>query len=734
MATVNYSCTEARYRQNGGSWWSPLSGGITPTGWNSDGSNKYETRYAFDFDAIRAKNVTDSMVSAKLYFRQTNEYNQETVYSRVTTSAYADIAAGSTGTSVVNGWAYITLSSAMCAALIHATAVYVGTYGAANGTYIEIYGTGTYAVYLAIEWTPRAPSPTVSTLDSISTVTTDSKTFNWSDASDTSNIFTPAQLMYEMQYSPTGTDPWGSTYTTAAGVSQYALNLRTALSLLAGQYYYNPNGKIRVRTKTPSYGGTTYYSAYATSAAFAIDYRIAPSVPASLTPSNAAPYEGEAITVTVGRPTTYNAYDGAGSTNVLAYRVAQPGDVLDLESFPVTTASAVLNYTVENLTTGKDDLSTYIYAYALDTESQSSPNTELQAWTVKRFRAPSVIVTTIDREETSATVNVLVTDTGYGGVQANTQITKIEYNLAGGGWTEATLSGWTDLYNSFDVTGLDAATRYTLQVRATNDAPADTALTDKTGSAYTGTILERIPASAPFKDSVTGVAGHFAKTLRVGADPQTAAYIEDFTGWTNPNHTWTYASATTFTVTGNVTAMYYAGVKIRYKQGGAYEYAHVLSSSYSAPNTTVTLVANADFALANDTITDNYFSLADNPAGFPAAFNWSPTFGGFSADPVGIFRFTVNGTKCPLYFEMSTAGTSNANSFTMSIPIAASASTSKVAVAVPAVDNGTRLTTFSLALIQPSGTTIAFGKDAAGNVWTTSGAKRIVYGEICYEI
>lgn len=102
------------------------------------------------------------------------------------------------------------------------------------------------------------------------------------------------------------------------------------------------------------------------------------------------------------------------------------------------------------------------------------------------------------------------------------------------------------------------------------------------------------------------------------------------TGWnvplisvTSPTaETWTYASATTFTNTGagDATGRYFSGVKLRLKQGSGYLYYTVSSSSYSAPNTTVTIAAAGGGAnLTNTAITDNYYSYQATPQGFPAA-------------------------------------------------------------------------------------------------------------------
>src|SRR5574337_227963 len=86
-------------------------------------------------------------------------------------------------------------------------------------------------------------------------------------------------------------------------------------------------------------------------------------------------------------------------------------------------------------------------------------------------------------------------------------------------------------------------------------------------------------------------------------------------GWWSAAQTWTYASATTFTVSGDVTAKYTIGTKLRLKQGGAYKYFYVIGATYSAPNTTVTVTGGSDYSLANAAITDGYLSYAETPQG-----------------------------------------------------------------------------------------------------------------------
>jgi len=89
--------------------------------------------------------------------------------------------------------------------------------------------------------------------------------------------------------------------------------------------------------------------------------------------------------------------------------------------------------------------------------------------------------------------------------------------------------------------------------------------------------------------------------------------IRNWDGWMNANETWTYASATTFTVSGDVTGKYQKGDKIKLTNSTV-KYFYIVSLSYSSPNTIITVTGETD--LSNSAITSNYYSKIENPQGF----------------------------------------------------------------------------------------------------------------------
>lgn len=110
------------------------------------------------------------------------------------------------------------------------------------------------------------------------------------------------------------------------------------------------------------------------------------------------------------------------------------------------------------------------------------------------------------------------------------------------------------------------------------------------------------------------------RQLRMQSVQRVPAILDN--GWMPAMETWTYASATTFTVAGDVTAKFYKGRQLKLTQTTV-KYFYVVSSAYSAPNTTVTITGGSDYTLANAAITDNYLGLAMRPEGFPFWFNYA---------------------------------------------------------------------------------------------------------------
>jgi hypothetical protein len=122
-----------------------------------------------------------------------------------------------------------------------------------------------------------------------------------------------------------------------------------------------------------------------------------------------------------------------------------------------------------------------------------------------------------------------------------------------------------------------------------------------------------------------------------------SSYIDPINtnGWVSSGDTWTYASATSFTISGvDRTAIFTKGTRIKLTQTTD-KYFVVTSSSFST-NTTVNITGGSDYTLANATITNPYYSYQANPQGYPTFFNWTPTWSK-SGTPPSIGNGTIVG-------------------------------------------------------------------------------------------
>ena len=128
-------------------------------------------------------------------------------------------------------------------------------------------------------------------------------------------------------------------------------------------------------------------------------------------------------------------------------------------------------------------------------------------------------------------------------------------------------------------------------------------------------------------------------------------------GWIEAaDQTWTYASATTFTVSGDQTSIFTKGTKIKLTNDGSTKYFYVTDSSYSDPTTTVTVTGGTDYTLASGAITNPYYSYVDNPQGFPVN---SKTFG-----PLGVSYAEITNT----FSVVSSSAITDVTGLTVTVP------------------------------------------------------------------
>lgn len=213
---------------------------------------------------------------------------------------------------------------------------------------------------------------------------------------------------------------------------------------------------------------------------------------------------------------------------------------------------------------------------------------------------------------------------------------------------------------------------------------------------------------------------------KVPTQQSVKAYVDARTGdgWLASTDTWTYASASTFTIAGvDRTGVYTKGTRLKFTQTSA-KYAVVVSSSFST-DTTVTIAVNTDYTIANAAITAPYYSYMDNPAGYPTHFAYTPAFTGFTGTvPTGTFRYAIIGKTCWVTIFGDTPGTSNATGFTVGVPIAAVSTSAGIATTY---DNGAWQAAPGRLSITNGLTAITVTKDAAGAAFTGSGNKTAIF-------
>ena len=144
-------------------------------------------------------------------------------------------------------------------------------------------------------------------------------------------------------------------------------------------------------------------------------------------------------------------------------------------------------------------------------------------------------------------------------------------------------------------------------------------------------------------------------------------------GWIDLGLSATYVSATSFTVSGDYTAYFKLGTKIRLVNSTT-KYGYVLSSSYASPNTTVNLVSNTTHTLAAGAITDLRLSYG-NPPDFPDWLGYpaTVTYYGGTTDPTSdgvLTSFVVHGRVVHLLVSgYLTRGTGDRTAVSYTLPI-----------------------------------------------------------------
>jgi hypothetical protein len=66
-------------------------------------------------------------------------------------------------------------------------------------------------------------------------------------------------------------------------------------------------------------------------------------------------------------------------------------------------------------------------------------------------------------------------------------------------------------------------------------------------------------------------------------------------------------------------------MKVQFDNEGGTKYFYITDVSLTGSNTAISIYAGDDYSLASGTITNKFYSVVENPVGFPEWFNWNPT-------------------------------------------------------------------------------------------------------------
>lgn len=229
-------------------------------------------------------------------------------------------------------------------------------------------------------------------------------------------------------------------------------------------------------------------------------------------------------------------------------------------------------------------------------------------------------------------------------------------------------------------------------------------------------------------DTGAGTALQVLQSNGASADP---TWVTVTDGWITAVNTWTFASATSFTVNGvDATGWLYPGTKVSWNDATNVPGYGVISASTFSTNTTVTVITTSDFVMANHAFTAPRFSHEDSPAGFPRGFNWAPTSSGWTTTPGGVYRWHTKHRACYLSIAMA-AATSNSVTHTFTLPVTAATTTSANWITPAyAVDATTKQIGYLQVL--SAGTTVVCVGILATNSNTNTLSSQII-GEVWYE-
>ena len=287
-------------------------------------------------------------------------------------------------------------------------------------------------------------------------------------------------------------------------------------------------------------------------------------------------------------------------------------------------------------------------------------------------------------------------------LQSNGTTLAPSWETPAGGGAVATDAIWDALGDLAVGTGANTAAKLTV---GANDTVLVAASGEATGLKWSATL-----------------AGLTLTSPTINTPTIATPVIRNYDGWIDANETWTYASASTITVPSGAASKYAVGDRIKWTQTTV-KYGVIVAVA----DTLLTIAVNTDYVVANAAISANYYSHAESPLGYPDWFNFTPSWGGFTATvPSGgtVMKYAIKGRTCFFYLAPTTPGTSNATTLTFTVPVAP-VSGNYLLGWFGVTDNGVNPSTPGQLQCTAASATISAYKTFYQGAWTNSGNKNL---------
>lgn len=221
------------------------------------------------------------------------------------------------------------------------------------------------------------------------------------------------------------------------------------------------------------------------------------------------------------------------------------------------------------------------------------------------------------------------------------------------------------------------------------------------------------------------IVGQTGATVQLASAPGGTAVVF---GGTADTTAVTLTGVNQFTVPVDATGYLGPGVKASYNDGGV-DYGVIATVKNNAGTTTVTLIPNNDYSIANAALTAPRFSYFETPASFPASFACAMLLTGTADPTLRAYRWRTIGRTITLEVFHLNTGTSSATTHTLSIPVVSANVSMLWTTQGNATDNATAGIGYATVGQAAQGATIN-GKTVGGN--TATGGSNY-NGQIVYE-